>query len=60
MSRRIMAQHMPRSNSQWGELAGSSLYVYRPFSYSAASPNSGEWITEQVWSFSHVIELENI
>ena len=57
MSRRILAQYMPRSGSEWGELAGSSLYVYRPFSYSAVSPNSGERITEQVWSFSHVIEL---
>lgn len=60
MSRRIMAIYMPRIGSEWGELAGSSLYVYRPCTYAAHDVVAGAPITVSTWSFSHDINLEKM
>lgn len=60
MSRRIMAVYMPRSGSEWGEIAGSSLYVYRPYAYAAHDIATGAPITVCNWSFSHSVNLEKM
>lgn len=58
MSRRILAQYMPRANSQWGELAGSSLNLYRPYSYYTAKSASAPLVKYYDWRQYAVINLE--
>lgn len=60
MSRRIMAVYMPRAGSEWGELAGSSLYVYRPYAYAAYDIATGAPVTVHTWNFSHSMNLEKM
>ncbi len=60
MTRRIRALYVPRSGSEWGELAGSALYVYRPYSYRAIDPHTGQPVTVLTFSFSHSVNLEEM
>jgi hypothetical protein len=60
MARRVLAQYVPRGGSEWGELAGSALNMYRPFSYAAVSPETGSPVVVNVLCFSHSINLEKL